>query len=154
MKLRMGTLNMVSRAFQPQGRIPDRHTGVGDNVSPALQWSGAPRGTKEFALICHDPDAPLPRGFTHWVIYGIPSRATGIEEGGGGAFTEGPNGAGKPGYTGPMPPEGHGPHHYYFWVYALDKALGLKAGLDLDALLDAIEDHVIEQARLVGVYQR
>jgi Raf kinase inhibitor-like YbhB/YbcL family protein len=150
----MGTLNMASRAFQPQGRIPDRHTGVGDNISPTLQWSGAPGGTQEFALICHDPDAPLPRGFTHWVIYGVPARATGIEEGGGAAFTEGPNGMGKPGYAGPMPPEGHGLHHYFFWVYALDKALGLKAGLDHDALLDAIEDHVIEQARLVGVYQR
>jgi Raf kinase inhibitor-like YbhB/YbcL family protein len=154
MKLRMGTLKMASPAFQPQGRVPDKHTGVGQNVSPALQWSGAPGGTKEFALICHDPDAPLPRGFTHWVIYGIPAGATGIQEGGGSKFTEGPNGIGKPGYMGPMPPEGHGPHHYFFWVYALDKALGLKPGLDRDALLDAIEDHVIEQARLVGVYQR
>ena len=53
-----------------------------------------------------------------------------------------------------MPPEGHGLHHYYFWLYALDKALGLKAGLDRDALLAAIEDHVIEQARFVGVYKR
>lgn len=154
MKLRMGTLKMVSPAFRSQGRIPDKHTGVGENVSPALQWSGAPSGTKEFALVCHDPDAPLPRGFTHWVIYGIPGDATGIAEGGGGTFTEGPNGMGKRGYAGPMPPEGHGPHHYFFWVYALDKALGLKAGLDLDALITAIQDHVIEQARLVGVYQR
>jgi len=154
MKLRMGTLKLSTPAFQGDGRIPDKHTGVGQNVSPALQWSGAPAGTKEFALVCHDPDAPLPRGFTHWVIYGIPAGTSGILEGGGNKFTEGPNGAGKSGYTGPMPPEGHGPHHYFFWVYALDKALGLEPGLDMDALLDAIEDHVIEQARVVGVYQR
>jgi len=154
MKLRMGTLKLSTPAFQAEGRIPDKHTGVGQNVSPALQWSGAPAGTKEFALVCHDPDAPLPRGFTHWVIYGIPAGASGIAEGGGNKFTEGPNGAGKSGYTGPMPPEGHGPHHYFFWIYALDQALGLEPGLDMDALLDAIEDHVIEQARVVGVYQR
>jgi Raf kinase inhibitor-like YbhB/YbcL family protein len=153
-KLKMGTLSLASPAFAALARIPDRHTGVGENVSPALRWSGTPSGTKEFALICHDPDAPLPRGFTHWVIYGMPPAATGIPEGGGGSFTEGVNGTGKKGYTGPMPPQGHGPHHYYFWVYALDKALGLKAGLDRDTLLDAIEDHVIEQARLVGVFQR
>jgi hypothetical protein len=153
-KLKMGTLKIGSRAFEPLGRIPERHSGYGDNISPALQWSGAPNGTKEFALICHDPDAPLPRGFTHWVIYGMPPDTTGIAERGGGKFIQGPNGAGKSEYFGPMPPEGHGVHHYYFWLYALDKALGLKAGLDRDALLDAIESHVIEQARLVGVYQR
>jgi len=153
-KLRMGTLKLSSRAIEPLGRIPDRHSGYGDNISPALQWSGAPNGTKEFALICHDPDAPLPRGFTHWVIYGMPPDTTGIAERGGGTFTQGPNGTGKSEYFGPMPPEGHGLHHYYFWLYALDKALGLKAGLDRDALLPAIEDHVIEQARLVGVYKR
>lgn len=154
MKLKMGTLSLSSAAISALGRIPDRHTGVGENVSPALQWTGAPAGTKEFALICHDPDAPLPRGFTHWVIYGIESNATGIPEGGGGRFVEGPNGTGARGYTGPMPPAGHGTHHYFFWLYALDQALGLNAGLDRDALLAAIEDHVIEQARLVGVFQR
>ena len=154
MKLRMGTLNLTSGAFGAHARIPDRHTGVGENVSPALQWSGAPAGTKELVLICHDPDAPLPRGFTHWVIHGIPPAAGGILEGGGRTFREGPNGMGTLGYTGPMPPEGHGVHHYYFWLYALDASLGLDAGLDRDALVDAIEDHVIEQARLVGLFQR
>src|SRR3989442_14443624 len=114
----MGTLSLSSPAIGALGRVPDRHTGVGRNISPALQWSGTPNGTKEFALICHDPDAPLPRGFTHWVIYGIQPTATGIPEGGGGSFTEGPNGMGAQGYTGPMPPVGHGTHHYYFWLYA------------------------------------
>ena len=154
MKLRMGTLKLSSRAFEPLGRISDRYSGYGENISPALQWTGAPKGTKEFALICHDPDAPLPRGFTHWVIYGMPPDTTDIPERGGATFSQGPNGTGKPGYFGPMPPQGHGLHHYYFWLYALDQALSLKAGLDRDALLDAIEDHVIEQARLVGVYER
>jgi len=153
-KLRMGTLKLSSRAFEPLGPIPDRHSGYGGSRSPALQWTGAPSATKEFALICHDPDAPLPRGFTHWVLYGMPPDTTGVGERGGGHFTQGPNGTGKSEYFGPMPPEGHGLHHYYFWLYALDKALGLKAGLDRDALLAAIEDHVIEQARFVGVYKR
>ena len=154
MKLLMGNMRLRSSAFEPHKRIPDRYSGYGDNVSPALEWSSPPGGVKEFALICHDPDAPLPRGFTHWVIYGIPASATGIPEGGGKAFKEGVNGAGKSGYFGPMPPEGHGPHHYYFWLYALDADVDLKPGADREKCLAAIEDHVIEQARLIGTYQK
>jgi len=153
-KLKMGNMRLRTRAFESHGRIPDRFSGYGDNVSPALEWTEAPRGTKSFALICHDPDAPLPRGFTHWVIYGIPASTTGIPENGGKAFKEGINGAGKSGYMGPMPPEGHGPHHYYFWLYALDEEVDLKSGADREKCLAAIEDHVIEQARLIGTYQK
>ena len=106
-------------------------------------------GTQQLALICHDPDAPLTRGFTHWVYYGIPPTVSQLAEVGGSKFTEGMNSSDKPGYTGPEPPFGHGPHHYYFWLYALDKELDLKLGLNREQLLDAIADHVIEQARLV-----
>ena len=154
MDLNIKDLRIVSPAFSPLDRIPKQYTGEGENISPPLEWSGLPPGTQELALICDDPDAPIPRGFTHWVIYGIPPAVSQLPLSGGSKFTEGINSSGKPGYIGPMPPEGHGPHYYYFWLYALDIELHLKPGLTREQLLDAIADHVIEQARLVGVYQR
>jgi Raf kinase inhibitor-like YbhB/YbcL family protein len=132
-----------------------KYAGDGGNLSPPLEWTGAPKGTKEFALVCHDPDAPLPHGFTHWVLYGIPGSTTRLGEGQNpNAFTPGVNSAGKRGYMGPYPPAGHGAHHYYFWVYALGERLELKPGLDRAHLLDAIAGHILEQARLVGTYER
>jgi Raf kinase inhibitor-like YbhB/YbcL family protein len=151
-KLNVADLRVTSPAFDNHARIPERHTGDGDDVAPALSWTGAPEGTKAFAVVVHDPDAPLVDGFTHWVAYGIAGDAVGLAEGGGEAV-QGTNSFGNQGYGGPAPPPGHGPHHYYFWVYALDEDLGLEPGLDRRALLDRIEDHVIEQARMVGVYQ-
>ncbi len=111
-----------------------------------------PSGTRSFAVVVHDPDAPLVDGFTHWVAYNISSDAAGLPEGGDGA-TAGTNSFGNQGYNGPAPPPGHGLHHYYFWVYALDADLELEPGLDRRELLSRIEDHVIEQARTVGTYE-
>ncbi|MEN6294119.1 MAG: YbhB/YbcL family Raf kinase inhibitor-like protein [Methanobacterium sp.] len=154
MALNLGDLQIHSPAFDPLEHIPERYVYDGDNISPPVEWSGVPPDTKEFALICHDPDAPLPYGFTHWVVYGIPADITGIAEGEGKkAFTEGTTGYGEQGWGGPAPPPGHGPHHYYFWLYALDKVLNLKPGLTREQLLDAIADHVTVQARLVGIYE-
>jgi hypothetical protein len=155
MPLNLGDLDIKSSAFASLGRIPKRNAGDGENLSPPLEWDGAPKGTREFALVCHDPDAPLVQGFTHWVLYGIPPETTRLTEGQKpGAFSGGVNGTGKAGYMGPYPPNGHGPHHYYFWVYALDRPLGLKPGLNLEQLLHSIDGHVLEQARVVGVYER
>lgn len=151
-KLNVQDLAIRSSAFEPAGRIPERHTGDGDDVAPALEWTGVPSGTESFALVVHDPDAPLVDGFTHWAAYGIPGDSTGLPEGGGDVVS-GKNSFGNPGYNGPMPPPGHGRHHYYFWVYALDQDLGLESGLDRRELLDRIEDHVIEQARVIGIYE-
>ena len=154
MALNLGDLHINSPAFGPLERIPERYVYDGDNISPPVEWSGAPPDTKEFALICHDPDAPLPYGFTHWVVYGIPADVTGIKEGEGKkVFTERTTGYGEQGWGGPAPPPGHGPHHYYFWLYALDTALNLKSGLTHEQLLDAIADYIIVQARLVGIYE-
>jgi Raf kinase inhibitor-like YbhB/YbcL family protein len=150
-ELNVADLKLKSSAFKHHERIPERHAGDGEDVSPALEWSGVPDGTKAFAVVVHDPDAPLVDGFTHWVAYGIPGDQTGLPEGGSGT-TAGTNSFGNTGYGGPAPPPGHGGHHYYFWVYALDDDLDLEPGLDRRALLDQIEDHVIEQARLVGTY--
>ncbi len=154
MDLNIKDLRIVSPAFSPLDRIPKQYTGEGENISPPLEWSGLPAGTQQLALICHDPDAPIPRGFTHWLLYGIPPAVTQLALSGGSKFTEGINSSEKQGYTGPMPPEGHGRHHYYFWLYALDTELDLKPSLTREQLLEAIANHVIEQARLVGVYER
>lgn len=154
MKLRLKDLEISSPAFSTLESIPKRYTSDGENVSPPLKWSKIPPKTKQLALICHDPDAPLPTGFTHWTIYNISPSVTEIAEGGGDKFTEGVNSAGNNGYMGPAPPQGHGVHHYYFWLYALDKSLDLRSGLKREELLEAISDYVIAQARLVGTYQR
>jgi Raf kinase inhibitor-like YbhB/YbcL family protein len=150
-ELRVGDLRVRSRAFAHHERIPTRHAAEGEDVAPPLEWSGAPEGTRAYAIVVHDPDAPLVDGFTHWVAYGIPAERTSLGEGDS-EVVAGANSLGHNGYNGPTPPRGHGTHHYYFWVYALDDDLDLEPGLDRRALLERIEDHVLEQARLIGTY--
>jgi Raf kinase inhibitor-like YbhB/YbcL family protein len=150
-QLNVADLKIKCPVFEGHKSIPDRHTSNGEDVAPPLEWSGTPEGTKAFAIVVHDPDAPLVDGFTHWVAYGIPGDTTSLPEGAEGVVN-GVNSMGKEGYMGPAPPAGHGTHHYYFWVYALDEDLDLPPGLDRRALFDRIEDHVIEQARVIGTY--
>jgi Raf kinase inhibitor-like YbhB/YbcL family protein len=157
-------MTIQSTAFAPNGAIPKKFTGEGEDVSPALSWSNLPPGTKELALICDDPDAPTPQPWVHWVIYKIPADAKGLDEGiprvarppkPAGAV-QGPNTWDEDniGYRGPMPPKGHGVHHYHFKLYALDAQLDLAAGLDKEALLKAIKGHVLATAQVTGTYQR
>jgi Raf kinase inhibitor-like YbhB/YbcL family protein len=153
----LSKLELKSPAFLQNGAIPRKHTGEGDDVSPALSWSHLPEGAKSLAVVCHDPDAPLvgrgTYGFVHWVLYNIPASAAELPEGVQG-YTSGMNDFGKPGYGGPMPPEGHGLHHYYFWLLAVDRELDLPSGLSLWQLLEKIEPNVIGMNRLVGTYSR
>lgn len=92
-------------------------------------------------------------GFVHWVLYNIPADVTHLEEGTG-LYTAGINDMGETGYIGPMPPNGHGLHNYYFWILALDKAVELEPGLTLWRLLEKVEPHLIGMNRLVGRYKR
>jgi len=151
-------MQVTSSAFSAHQRIPKKHTGEGEDVSPALSWGEAPEGTRAFAVICHDPDAPLCKpgsyGFVHWVLYNLPASVTSLPEGGGAAYTNGMTDFGKTAYGGPMPPEGHGVHHYFFWVLALDRELDLEAGLTMSQLLERVEPHVLGMNRLVGTYER
>jgi Raf kinase inhibitor-like YbhB/YbcL family protein len=153
----LSKMQLTSTAFEQGGRIPAKHTGEGEDVSPALAWSAAPDGTRSFAVVCHDPDAPLVSkgtyGFVHWVLYNIPGTVTSLAEGAK-EYTSGKSDFGKPGYGGPMPPNGHGTHHYYFWVFALKDELNLEAGLTLSQLLETIEPHTLGMNRLVGTYSR
>ena len=154
----LSSMKLTSSAFEKGQDIPSRHTGEGEDLSPALAWSDAPQGTNAFAVICHDPDAPLissqgTYGFVHWVLYDIPSDVTSLDEGTG-LYKQGNSDFGKPGYGGPMPPNGHGRHQYYFWILALDQQVELEAGLSMWQLLERIEPNVIGMNRLVGVYER
>lgn len=153
----LSNMQLTSTAFTHHGKIPARYTGEGIDVSPPLAWTGVPEGTQSFGVICHDPDAPLVKtgayGFVHWVLYNLPGAATGLEEGSG-EGTLGITDFGKTAYGGPMPPEGHGTHHYFFWVLALDRALDLAPGLTLGQFLEQAEPHVLGMNRLVGTYRR
>ncbi len=153
MKLNLGDLTIGSDAFATGGAIPPRHSADGENVSPALSWSGAPDATVSFALVCHDPDAPLVDGFTHWVRYGVPASVSELPPGAAEDHTPGVNSAGQRGWYGPQPPPGHGTHHYFFHLYALGADPGLGQGLTREQLLAAIDEHILVQARLVGTFE-
>lgn len=153
----LSDMQLTSSAFSSRGAIPRTHAGDGDDLSPPLAWSGAPDGAKSFAVICHDPDAPLVTpgtyGFVHWVLYNLPGSATGVEAGTS-AGDVGANDFGGTGYGGPMPPEGHGVHHYFFWVLALDRELNLEPGLTMWQFLEEVEPHILGMNRIVGTYER
>ena len=164
------TMKLSSQAFSNGGAIPQKHTGEGSDTSPPLAWSGAPSGTKSFALICDDPDAPSakhpgPQPWVHWVIYNIPASVGELPEGvARDAELQAPVGARQGrnswpsdnvGYLGPMPPPGSGPHRYFFKLYALDKELSLDAHrADKPALLAEMKGHVLAEAEWMGTYER
>jgi Raf kinase inhibitor-like YbhB/YbcL family protein len=151
-------LTLTSPAFNDQGAIPARHTCDGDEIAPALAWTGAPAGTKSFALIVDDPDAPDPaapkRTFVHWVLYDVPPAAAGLPEGPAlpAGAREGRNDFGRTGYGGPCPPIGR--HRYFHKLYALDAALGDLGTPDKAALERAMKGHVLAEASLVGTYEK
>ncbi len=148
------TISVQSSAFEREARIPEKYTGEGEDVSPPLSWSGVPEGTQEIALICDDPDAPTTQPWVHWVLYKLPGDTTGLAEGQTGGAIEGVNDFRRTVYGGPMPPPGHGVHHYHFNVYALDTKLDLKAGASKDQLLAAMKGHILAEGELVGTYER
>ena len=157
-------LKVESATLKVDQTIPKDHTADGRNVSPALTWSGAPATTKQFALVCDDPDVPMPGGFVHWVVYKIPGTAKGLpaELPMDAVLTapadlagtiQGLSGFRRAGYRGPAPPPGK-PHHYTFTVYALDAELPLEQGLNRTQLMEAIKGHIIGQGSLVALYER
>ena len=148
-----------SPAFPDGHAVPRKHTCDGDNVSPPLEWSDAPAGTKSLALIMEDPDAPTGT-FRHWGLCNIAGTRTLLPEGvGRGAKTEdlglGVNDFGHLRYDGPCPPEGHGRHRYCFYLLALDvEALTRAPTMQVADLWAAVEGHVLGKAELVGTYER
>lgn len=153
-----GVMELRSGAFQANGFLAARHTCAAENLSPPLEWSGAPAGTQAFALICEDPDAP--RGtWDHWLIWNLPATRLGLPEGvpadevlPDGA-RQGRNSGKKTGYSGPCPPPGD-PHRYVFRVYALSAPLDLPAGATKSKLLEAMQGRVLGAGTLVGLFGR
>lgn len=152
---------LSSPAFTDQGAIPKQYTCEGADVSPPLDWSGAPPGTKTFALIVDDPDAPDPRApkttWVHWVVHNIPGDTRGLPEdaarrGLPSQAMQGVNDWKRTGYGGPCPPIGR--HRYFHKLYALDTNLtGLERPTKAE-VLDAMKGHVLAETQLVGTYQK
>lgn len=154
------TIEVRSDAFREGETVPQRHTEDGRNVSPPLAWSNIPPGTREFALICDDPDAP---GGTwiHWVLYRIPAGTKSLPENvppdprlrEPAEALQGRNSWDRVGYGGPAPPPGK-PHHYRFTLYALDAELPDKPGLTAAELKQKMQGHILAAGRLTAIYQR
>lgn len=152
-------MQLTSSAFENNARIPRRYSGEGEDVSPPLSWDGAPENTKSLVLVCEDPDAP--RGtFRHWAAYDIAPDHTALPEaiapsGAPDGIRQAINDFGRRGYGGPMPPKGHGPHHYHFRLFALDcEHLPLRPGASVADVRKAALAHRIAEAALTGLYER
>ena len=149
---------LSSTAFSNGGRIPERYTCIGLDVSPPLRWEGYPLEAESFTLIVEDVDAPG-GVFTHWIIYNIPGSVSMLEEGvekvsvlSSGAM-QGLNDFGRIGYGGPCPPAGK-PHRYIFKIFALDTMLDVKPAASKNEILKALENHIIGEAELTGIFSR
>ena len=150
-------IKIKSPAFVPGGKIPGKYTCDGMDISPPLAWTSGPGGTKTFALICDDPDAPMGT-WVHWVLFNLPADIIelhenvlperGLESG----AKQGMNDFRKIGYGGPCPPGGT--HRYFFKLYALDTEINLEAGAMKSELLKAMEGHILAEGQLMGKYER
>ena len=152
---------LSSPGFTPDGSIPSKYTCDGTDHAPPLAWGGAPAGTKSFALVVDDPDAPDPAApkttWVHWVVYNIPAAVDALLENASrrrmpAGAKEGLNDWKRPGYQGPCPPIGR--HRYFHKVYALDTTLPDLGPVTKSQLEAAMRGHVLERAELIGTYQR
>jgi Raf kinase inhibitor-like YbhB/YbcL family protein len=154
-------MQLTSSSFENQGSVAKKFTCDGEDISPALEWSGAPEGSMSFALIVDDPDAPDPANprmtWVHWVLYNIPATIRSLPE--GVKDTDLPKGTlpglndwKKTGYGGPCPPIGK--HRYFHKLYALDIVLPDLRRPTKEKLENAMEGHVLSKAALIGLYQR
>lgn len=152
--------SLSSAAFGGGAAIPVEHTCDGADVSPPLAWSDPPAGTKSFALIADDPDAPAGT-WVHWVLYNLPGKTMALPEALSKMDTpveipgalQGKNDFSRNGYGGPCPPAGKA-HRYFFKLYALDAPLSLKAGARKADVEHAMQGHVLATAQLMGTYAR
>lgn len=156
----MRSFTLTSSSFQANGAMPARFTSDGDNLSPPLAWTYAPAGTKSYALIMDDPDAPDPAApqmtWVHWVVYDIPATVNAFAEGASqhlpAGAREGLNDWKQTGYGGPAPPIGR--HRYFHKLYALDTVLPDLNRPTKAQLESAMQGHVLAEAELIGTYQK
>jgi hypothetical protein len=145
-------MEIKSRAFNDGDHMPSRYTCDGENINPPLEILNIPDNTKTLALVVDDPDAPN-KTWVHWLMWNVPTDNHSIEEGQPPQkATYGTNDFDKLEYGGPCPPSGT--HRYFFKVYALDSHLELPKGANKDELMNAIEQHKIESAQLIGLYSK
>jgi Raf kinase inhibitor-like YbhB/YbcL family protein len=151
-------MKLISDGFGAGETIPARYTCDGPNLSPPVRWDEYPDGTRSFALIVDDPDAPAGT-WVHWVLYGIDPHTSELPEGVSPEPTlpdgsrQGINDFRRLGYGGPCPPPG-GAHRYFFRLYALDRSVDLVPGATKPELLEAMEGHVLDEADVMGLYDR
>lgn len=163
---RAGDFRLTSPDLAEGGRIkPEQLSNAagcsGGNISPALEWTGAPTGTKSFAITLFDPDAEVGKGWWHWIIYDIPPTVTALPKNAGNSeqrlapegSVQGESDGGTPGYGGPCPPRGDDEHRYVFKIYALDTDK-LPAPADSPAIPLHLHFHSLAQATLIGLYSR
>src|SRR4051812_19691156 len=144
---------LTSPSFEDGGTIPKKFTCDGGNINPELIIQNVPEEARSLALVMHDPDAPMPGGFTHWVVWNIPPQTVVIkEESVPPGSRDGANSRGM-GYTGPCPPPGPA-HHYEFRLYALDITLDIQESSGKAALESFMEGHILDQTLLTGLYAR
>jgi Raf kinase inhibitor-like YbhB/YbcL family protein len=151
-------ISLTSSAFQDGQAIPSQYSCDGAGQSPPLAWSEPPQGTKSFALVVDDPDAPSGT-FHHWGAYDIPASVRSLDAGAGNSasapFAQAVNDAGNAGYKGPCPPPGNGPHHYRFKLHALDvDRLSVPPNPKIPDVERAAQEHAIGGAELTGIYER
>ena len=147
-------MKIMSPAFENQGKLPIDYTYNGKNIHPPLLLQDVPENAKSLVLIMSDPDAPQPMPWIHWVVFNIPPTIKMIDEGATiSQAKRGKNTAQTLEYYGARPPQGHGIHHYHFMLYALDTLLDLPEGSSYDAIKNAMQNHIIAQAELIGLYE-
>jgi len=147
---------LIIPAFAEGGLIPKLHTCEGADVSPSLEWTGEPTETRSLTLIVDDPDAPAGT-WNHWLLYDLSASVRSLAQGykPGKLGQSGANDFGRAGYNGPCPPKGHGPHRYFFKLYALDvPSLGLPAGARRAGIDKAMRGHILAEAQYMGRYER
>lgn len=150
-----GNFILKSSVFKQNEIIPSKFTCDGDDVNPMLEIRNAPTGTKSFALIVDDPDATRGTPWDHWILWNINPKTQYISEDNVPAgAVQGMTSFGHPKYGGPCPPKGSRPHRYIFKLYALDTELDLPEGSIKEQLVKATEGHIINQTKLIGLYQR
>lgn len=150
----MPSFSLASTAFADGQPIPADYSCDGKDRSPPLRWSNPPPGTRSFAMVVDDPDAPGGI-FRHWGAWNIPGEASGLDEGQSEGFQQARNDFGKPGYGGACPPRGHGPHRYRFKLLALDAdKLDLPAESRIEEVEKAAARHLLGTAELTGTYER
>jgi Raf kinase inhibitor-like YbhB/YbcL family protein len=148
------SLEIRSVAFDAGTPLPISCSVDGVGAAPALSFANVPESAQSLVVICEDPDAPFLQPYVHWVAYGIPATAEGIDAQSQHDYRLGENGKSENGFAPAAPPPGHGVHHYHFQVFALDVPVELPQGAERDAVVDAAKGHVLAWGEIVGTYER